>query len=173
MSKRVTLQEQWNSDKYLSRGAHGVEIWDVLHVEWFILLEANVLVSNSWSTLWKKQNIKGLCNEGSDFYTVNDGKKSLEGRSHKHCFCCRFLVISIMQEPHEACNADSLSKMQALGACEMLVQSAFVRVQKSAAGKKVPVATPHTRKYYQWSISHDTFNCLLKYIERRLDAIHL
>lgn len=42
-------------------------------------------------------------------FSVNDEEKALEGRSHKHCFCCSFLVISVTQDPHGACTADSLS----------------------------------------------------------------
>lgn len=57
---------------------------------------------------------------------LNDEEQALEDQSHKHCFCCTFLVISITQDPHEACCADSLSLIATFQTVQLLVKSVAV-----------------------------------------------
>lgn len=39
--------------------------------------------------------------------SMSDKEKALEDQSHKHCFCCSVLVISVTQDPSGTCTADS------------------------------------------------------------------
>ena len=40
-------------------------------------------------------------------FSMSDEEKALEDQSHKHCFCCSVLVISVTQDPSGTCTADS------------------------------------------------------------------